>query len=144
MTTALDALIDALRRAGDYNAAAEAMPLAVLWCDEKSEFAPLLPALRARLPQLLSFGDLDPALRQGPAVWLRAAAARALPDVDLPAGEVAIVYLPGVGRDVLRTPETCSPALQPLVWLGVAGSFFGHVNGKDWTLRLFNQPECAH
>lgn len=137
MTTALDALIDALRRAGDYNAAAEAMPLAVLWCDEKSEFAPLLPALRARLPQLLSFGDLDPALRQGPAVWLRAAAARALPDVDLPAGEVAIVYLPGVGRDVLRTPETCSPALQPLVWLGVAGSFFGHVNGKDWTLRAF-------
>jgi hypothetical protein len=137
MITPLDALAEALIRAGDYNPAAEAAPEAVLWCDEKSEFAPLLPALRARLPQLLTLGSIDAASRQGPAVWLRVAAARVLPEVAWPPTEVAIVYLPGVGREVLRAAEDCPELLKPLVWLAVAGSFFGHVNGKDWTLRAF-------
>ncbi len=135
VTTPLDALIEALIRAGEHNPAAEAAPEAVLWCDEGAEFAPLLPAMRARLPQLLIYGVYEPPTRTGPAVWLRAAIGRALADPALPVDVVPIVYLPGIGRETLRAAEDCPPLLQPLVWLTVVGNRFGHVNGKDWTLR---------
>ena len=141
MTTPLDALIAALEDAGGYNAAAESQPEAVLWCDANSDFVPLLPSLRERLPHLLTYGEFDPATRTGPAVWLRAAVARALADLKLPDTAVAIVYLPGVGRDTLRGAEDCPQLLQPLVWFTVAGNPFGHVNGKDWTLRGFLAAE---
>jgi hypothetical protein len=141
MTTPLDALIDALARAADYNPATETPPDAVLWCDERREFAPLLPALRARLPQLLTYGTFDAETRMGPAVWLRAAAAGALLEVALPDGAVPVVYIPGASREVLRAAEDCPPLLRPLVWFAVAGNFFGHVNGKDWTLRGFLAAE---
>jgi len=137
VTTPLDGLIDALEAAGAYNAAAQAAPEAVLWCDLDREFASLLPAVRARLPNLLTLGEIDQAARTGPAVWLRAAAARALPDVTWPSGRPPVIYLPGVSRETLRDAEACPPLLAPLVWLGVAGAWFGHVNGKDWTLRGF-------
>ncbi len=137
MTTPLDGLIDALDAAGAYNAAAQAAPEAVIWCDADREFAPLLPALRARLPNLLTLGEIDPAARTGPAVWLRAAAVGAVPDLTWPQGKPPVIYLPSVSRETLRDAETCPPLLAPLVWLGVAGAWFGHVNGKDWTLRGF-------
>ena len=63
MTTPLDALVAAVRDAASYNAAAEAPPEAVLWCDANQEFLPLLPALRERLPELLTYGDFDAATR---------------------------------------------------------------------------------
>ena len=137
MTTPLDGLIDALETAGAYNAAAQAAPEAVLWCDADGEFAPLLPALRTRLPNLLTLGEIDPTTHTGPSVWLRAAAARALPEVSWGAGKPPVIYLPGVSRETLRDAEACPSPLAPLVWLGVAGAWFGHVNGKDWTLRGF-------
>ena len=77
VTTPLDALVAAVQCAASYNAAAEAAPETVLWCDANQEFLPLLPKLRERLPELLTYGDFDAATRTGPAVWLRAALARA-------------------------------------------------------------------
>jgi hypothetical protein len=82
MTTPLDALIGALRAASDYDPRAEAAPEALLWCDPPNEFGTLLPLLRRSLPNLLTLGDYDLDRRQGPAVWLRAAAGRALPDIS--------------------------------------------------------------
>ena len=137
MTTPLDALIAALHEAAAYNAAAEAPPEAVVWCDAGQEFLPLLPLLRERLPELLTYGDYQLSSRSGPSVWIRAAIAQAIPGVSWPDDSVPIIYLPGVGRDVLKGAEDCPPLLQPFVWLTVAGSLFGHVNGKDWTLRGF-------
>jgi hypothetical protein len=141
MTNALDALVAALEEAGGYNAAADSAPEAILWCDANREFAPLLPSLRERLPHLLTHGDFNAATRIGPAVWLRAAVARALADLKVPENVVPIIYLPGIGREILRGAEDCPPLLQPLVWFTVAGSLFGHVNGKDWTLRGFLAAE---
>ena len=137
MTTPLDTLAAAVRDAASYNAAAEAPPEAVLWCDGKQEFLSLLPALRERLPELLTYGDFDAATRTGPAVWLRAALARAVSGIDTPERVTPILYLPGVGRETLRGADDCPALLQPLVWYTVAGTLFGHVNGKDWTLRGF-------
>ena len=41
----------------------------------------------------------------------------------------------------MKGAEDCPVLLLPLVWFTVAGSFFGHVNGKDWTLRGFLAAE---
>ena len=137
MTTPLDALVSAVRDAASYNATAEAPPEAVMWCDENKEFLPLLPALRERVPELLTYGAFDPATRTGPAVWLRALLAGAVSGMEIPEGVTPIIYLPGVGRETLKNADDCPVLLQPLVWYTVAGTLFGHVNGKDWTLRGF-------
>lgn len=139
--TPLDALIVALREAGEYDPAVEAAPEAILWCDEKREFHAIIPALRQKLPQLFSLGDHDPETRTGPALWLRAAIGRAQPDVTWSEGEPAVLYLPGVSRETLRAAESCPPGLELLAWLTVSGTLFGHVNGKDWTLRGFLAAE---
>ncbi|HWL82094.1 MAG TPA: BREX-1 system phosphatase PglZ type B [Roseomonas sp.] len=138
MTTPLDALADALKAAAAHNPAAEAAPDAIVWCDATGDFASILPALRGRLPGLLTFGGYDIATRTGPALWLRAATVRQVPGVEWPVGEPPIIYLPGHARDVLRGAEDCPPELAPLVWFAVSGVFFGQPKqARDWTLRGF-------
>ena len=137
MTTPLEALITALREAGEHDVRVEAPPEAVLWCDPGREFHGTLPDLRSRLPGLLTLGEPDMVTRSGPALWLRAAAGRAIVGVEWPAAEPPILYLPGVGRETLRAAEDCPEHLKLLAWFAVSGAFFGHVNGKDWTLRGF-------
>ncbi len=138
MTTPLDALADALRHAAAFNAASEAAPEAVVWCDPAGDFAPIMPGLRARVPGLLTYGAYQPETRTGPALWLRAAAARQVPSITWPSGEPPIIYLPGIGRDVLRGAEDCPAELAPLVWFAVAGCFFGQPKqARDWGLRGF-------
>ena len=102
MTTPLVALITALRKAADYDPRVEAPPEAVLWCDPNREFAPLLPALRGVMPNLLTFGNHDPAQRQGPAIWLRAAIGRAIPAITWEGDAPAILYLPDIARETRK------------------------------------------
>jgi hypothetical protein len=138
MTTPLESLAEALRDCRRYATGAEAPPEAILWCDPGSEFRSIVPALRARLPNLLTFGTYEPASRTGPALWLRAAAGPHISDIEWAADEPPIIYLPGHGREILRGAEDCPADLAPLVWLAVAGSFFGQPKqARDWTLRGF-------
>ena len=117
MTTPLNALGESLRDCRKYASGAEAQPEAILWCDPGCEFAPILAALRSRLPNLLSFGVYDPSARTGPALWLRAAAARQVADVVWAQDEPAIIYFPGHGRDTLRGAEDCSAPSR--LWCGL-------------------------
>ena len=142
--TPLDALVAALLKAADYDPRAEAPPDALLWCDPGREFAPLIPLLRTKLRGILALDDFDPSACQGPAIWLRAAIDRALPQVSWPEDRPAIVYLPGVGRETLRATEECPAHLALLAWFAVAGALFGHPNGKDWTLRGFLASKPAY
>jgi len=137
--TALDALIVAIAAASRWNEAAEARPAALLWCDPKSECASLIPLLRGRLPHLLTFGVFDLETRMGPAIWLRAAAAGAWPDLPFAPDVVPIIWVPGVARDQLRGAEATPAPIAPLVWLAITGSVWGHRNGRDWTLRALCQ-----
>jgi hypothetical protein len=140
----LDALIDALGRAADYDPRTEGPPAALLWCDPAEEFAPLLPSLRTQLPSLMTFGEYEPGAGRGPAVWLRSAAARALPKPRWPDDRPAIIYLPSVARETLRATESCPAHLTLLTWFAVAGALFGHPNGRDWTLRGFLASKPAY
>lgn len=135
--TPFDALVDILNDAGRYDPAVQARPEAILWCDPDSSFAPLAPMLRARLPQFHTLGAYDPDTRTGPAFGFRVATAQAEAADDA----TPIVWLPGVGRDMLRDAESCPEHLEPLAWLVVSGNMFGHVNGKDWSLRAFLTAE---
>ncbi len=138
MTTPLESMVDALSASRTFASGAEAAPEAIMWFDPGSEFTPILPAMRARLPNLLTFGDFNAATRTGPALWLRAVAARQVPTVDWREAEPPVIYLPGHGRDVLRGAEDCPPDLQSLVWFAVTGVFFGQPKqARDWTLRGF-------
>lgn len=144
MTSPLDALLAALKASGEHDQRAEAPPEAVLWCDPTRDFEPILPALRRALPNLLTLGPHDAALRQGPAIWLRAAAGRAVPGVTWSSDVPPVLYLPGVARETLRAAEECPKPLQLLAWLVVAGALFGHPNGRDWTLRGFLSAKPAY
>ncbi|XZE55887.1 BREX-1 system phosphatase PglZ type B [Planctomycetaceae bacterium SH139] len=117
-------------------ASTEVPPVAVMWTDTKEEWRPLIDHLRGRLPQLVQFGkEYDPENLTGPAVWLKCVIERTLPEVNLPADKIPIIYLPGVSRQELRAGTQCPPLLQPLVELLYRGSVWTQKNGKDWTVE---------
>jgi len=136
--TFLDAVVEALLRAGSYNRNDQVCPAAVLWPDKERQWEPLLPRLRERLP-LLTFGPYAPAQHQGPAYWLRCMIAHTLAGDALPSEQTPVIYLPGVSRQELRAVEECPKALQPLAELQYRGVLWTHRNGRDWTIVAFLQ-----
>ena len=104
--TFLDALVEAVSRAGQYNKNDQVPPAVVLWPDGDRQWLPLLPRLRERLTLLTFDPDgYDPAALRGPAYWIRCMIAGTLPDAALPAGRPPVIYLPGVSRADLRAVE---------------------------------------
>jgi len=128
-------VVHALQQAARGNSHTASPPSVVLWPDKERQWASALPFLREVLPGLLEFGDFDPALRRGPAVWLKCAIAGVLPEVQFQG--VPVVYLPGVSRAELRAIESCARDLQPLAELQYRGVFWSQINAKDWTVSAF-------
>ncbi|TWT98569.1 BREX-1 system phosphatase PglZ type B [Stieleria varia] len=123
-------LVDAAK-----HSAGEVPPVAILWTDAKGEWLPLVETLRARLPQLLVHGEYDRYKRTGPAIWLKCAIARQLPEVEILEGLTPIVYLPLVSRQTLRAGTECPLQLQPLVELLYRGAVWTQKNGRDWSVE---------
>lgn len=138
--TFLDALAEAVTRAGQYNRNDQVPPAAVLWPDKERQWEALLPQLRERLP-LLTFGSYDPAQRTGPVYWLRCMIAHTLPEDRLPEGATPILYLPGISKQEIRAVEECPKLLQPLAELQYRGVLWTQKNGRDWTLAAFLQSK---
>ena len=136
----LDALVTALERAGRYNRNDQSPPAAVLWPDKERQWEPLLSQLRSKLP-LITVGPYEPALRQGPAYWVRCMLNGTLGDGWLPEGVTPIVYLPGVSKQEIRAVESCPKPLQPLAELQYRGLIWTQKNGRDWTVQAFLQSE---
>ena len=110
--TPLDALVAALLQAADYDPRAEAAPAVLLWCDPGEEFASLVPLLRTKLPGFLTFGDYQPTTCRGPAIWLRSAVGRALPEPRWPADRPAVAHSGArsfARRKNARPTLPCSP-----------------------------------
>src|SRR5216684_2650511 len=136
--TFLDALVEAIKRAGRYNKNDQVPPAVVLWTDKDRQWEPLLPLLRERLP-LLTLGSYKPAELTGPAFWLRCVIADTLPEPLLPADVTPVIYLPGISRQELRAVEDTPKLLQPLAELQYRGVLWTHKNGRDWTVAAFIQ-----
>ena len=132
--TLIDSIIEGLDSATRCSSS-EVPPIAILWTDAKSEWLPLIDVLRTRLPQLLIHGEYDPDKRTGPAVWMKCAMDRVLPDIKIPDGKTPVLYLPGVSRQDLRAGSQCPWHLQPLVELLYRGTVWTQKNGRDWTVE---------
>jgi len=137
--TLLDALVSALQRAAEYNRDDQVAPDAVLWTDGAREWEALLPALRERLPALLTLGAFSPGDRTGPAYWLRCVLSGTLPDFTVPPHTVPIIYLPGVSRQDVRAVDECPREIQPLVELQYRGVLWTQRSGRDWTVAALLQ-----
>jgi len=135
--TLLEALGSSLVAAAGSGGGEMAPPAAVIWPDEGSEWAKIVPLLLRRLPQLLILGNYDPRRRTGPAIWIKCVLGGTLPEPRLPDGSVPIVYLPGVGRQALSAGSECPKVLEPLIELLYRGVVWTQRNGKDWTLEAF-------
>jgi len=135
--TLLTLLIAQLLEAAAYNPDDVAAPATILWPDKGREWEPLLPMLRATLPQLFTLGTWVASTRTGPAVWIKCAIAGSLPDASAPTGTVPLLYLPGVGLKDLRAIEECPRELQPLAELQYRGRVWTQPNGRDWSLLAF-------
>ena len=129
--TVKDALVSLLQGASRHNHNDMVAPVAVLWTDENSVWAPVIAALRASLP-ILTLGDYQPDRLTGPAIWLRCVIDGTLSEISLPQG-VPILYLPGVSRSNLRAVESCPKKLRPLAELQYRGVFFTQASHRDWT-----------
>lgn len=135
--TVLEALLASIEKAAVHNRSVTVAPAAVLWPDEGRQWEPLLPVLRKVCPHLLTLGSYDPAKMTGPAIWLRCLLGRQLEAAGWPPEAVPVVYLPGVGRHMLRAVESCPKHLQPLAELQYRGVFWSQVNARDWTVLAF-------
>ena len=137
--TVLDALIQSLSRAGEYNRDDQVPPAVILWPDKERQWEPLMPVLRERLAHLLTLGTYDVGTRTGPGVWLRCMIARSLPEAKWTEKDIPVIYLPGVSRQELRAVAECPAPLMPLAELQYRGAFWSQVNHKDWTVLAFLQ-----
>jgi len=134
--TVFDALVAALRRAADYVKYDQEPPACVLWPDEKRQWEPLIPRLRAAMPELFTLGAYNPETRTGPAIWLRCAVTGIVPGLAaLPAHATPVLYLPDIGKEKLRAVETTPHDLQPLAELQYRGTIWNQPQGqRDWTI----------
>jgi hypothetical protein len=136
--TAFDALVAALRRAGDYNRGDQEPPAAILWPDGERQWEGVIPRLRSVLP-VLTLGPYNPDAHTGSSYWIRYALS------ERPTGENGsappIVYLPGVSRAELRAVEESPREMQPLAELQYRGTLWNQRNGRDWTIAAFLQSD---
>lgn len=132
----IDRLARSITSASTHNPNDAHAPAAILWTDEGRHWEPIVGRLRKAVPHLLVLGSYDPDALTGPAIWLRCAVDGAL-DEPLSSDEPAVVYLPGVSRQDLGSPDTCPDSLKPLVELQYRGTCWTQKNGKDWTVEAF-------
>ncbi len=139
MSTLAHRLRQVLREAGTaYNSNDQVAPAAVLWADGERQWEPVVQRLRTEVPHLFTLGAYDPSTRTGPAIYLKALIAGALPEHYQPQpGVVPILYLPGIQRDDIKPREECSPLLQPLAELQFRGTSFHQRGGAEWTVYAF-------
>lgn len=135
--TVLEALRDSITTAGRYNPNDMVRPTAILWSDPNGQWSLVVSQLQSLMPELLALGDFQPERKTGPAIWLRCAIERTLPEMEIPERAVPIIYLPNISRQTLRNLHECPDALKPLVELQYRGTTWTQKNGKDWTVEAF-------
>ncbi len=130
--TVLDRLSAAIDYAASYDGNIVVPPSAILWSDSAGQWETSIEFLR-RQRRIATLGLYDPVTGRGPAYWLRCVVAGTV-DLAGPQGRT-IIYLPGVGREDLRSVAATDQRLAPLAPLQHRSQWFTQSNGKDWTVR---------
>ena len=139
MARILDHFVTSLRAAASFNPDVQAAPFCILWTDSDRQWEVIIARLQQEMPELFILGDYAPAIRRGPAIWLRCVLARLLDDVELPPDVTPVFYLPGISRQDLRAIDSCPDHLKPLAELQYRGVIWSQVNAKDWTILAYLQ-----
>ena len=134
--TVLECLAQSLRQSAAHDGNATVPPAAVIWPDEDSQWAPIIPEL-AKHCRILTLGPYDASTYTGPALWLRCAVAGTLDEVPGFVDGPPVMYLPGISRAALKSASASNPGLAPLVPLQYRSQLFSQANGRDWTIRAF-------
>jgi hypothetical protein len=132
-----DKIIKALKLGIQHNSSLMDKPEVILWPDPESQWKDVIPTLQHELPELLTYGQYNPAQKSGPAIWVKCMVARLLPEADWSEDSVPIIYLPGISKSDLRKVETAVFDLQPLLEYQYTGNLFLQENGKEWTVLAF-------
>jgi hypothetical protein len=114
-----------------------APPVALLWTDPDAQWRATIPSLQQAIPELYVLGEFDADARTGPVIWLRCIVDRTLVEGSPPPGIIPILYLPSVGRQILRAAGDCPRDLQPLIELQFRGAVWHQASGRDWTVLAF-------
>ncbi|MGA2641066.1 MAG: BREX-1 system phosphatase PglZ type B [Spirochaetia bacterium] len=133
--TIVQALVQAVRNAGAPGGGPGGAR-SVIWPDRNREWESVLESIRALMPELHAYGAYDPAIRQGPALWLACVEARVIAP-KASSDRIPVIYLPGISRDELRDPEDLPVELQPLAAVRFRGAEWVQANGSDWTPASF-------
>lgn len=139
MTSVLDVVSKALRKAAKFNPESNVPPAAVFWPDPGRAWEPVIRHLQESLP-ILALGAYEPGKAQGPAIWIRAALS-ASDSLELPSYMPAhdgehpwVIYLPGHGRSSLSDVASLDPALSPLAEVALRSNWWpSELNQSAWT-----------
>lgn len=143
MTLVRAVVAKALRDAAAFNAAANSAPAAVLWVDPDRAWEPVIRSLQEAVP-ILILGEYDPAIAQGPALWLRAVLAS--PSTAELSPHLAerdernpwVIYLPGISRGAVIEASTLDDSLAPLAEVAVRSNWWPSALGQaPWTPHSF-------
>lgn len=135
--TIYDKVLKALHQAENHNSQIMVKPEVILWPDLEKQWAEVMAILQEALPQLLIYGDYEPAKKQGPAIWLKCMVTKNLPEADWDNSVTPIIYLPGVSKQDLRNVENAVFNFQPLLEYQYTGTTFLQENGREWTVLAF-------
>lgn len=131
--TLIDRIVQLVNGAGAYDPNVVVEPEAIIWTDEQRQWEVLIPHLRNKIP-IVEYGAYEPDAFRGPAYWLRCVVAKTIVPSGLPDGRL-VLYLPGVSREMLRTRAVGNNDLGAVGGLQHRSTWFGHPNGRDWTVR---------
>lgn len=132
-----DKVLKALHQAENHNSQIMVKPEVILWPDPEKQWEEVMAILQEALPQLLIYGDYEPAKKQGPAIWLKCMVTKNLPEADWGSNVTPIIYLPGVSKQDLRNVENAVFNFQPLLEYQYTGTTFLQENGREWTVLAF-------
>lgn len=132
-----DKIIKALKLSTLHNSSVMDRPEVILWPDPEEQWKAAIPVLKHELPELLTYGQYETGLKQGPAIWIKCMVSKMLPEANWEHNTIPIIYLPGISKTDLRKVETAVFDLQPLLEYQYTGNLFLQENGKEWTILAF-------
>jgi hypothetical protein len=133
----IDKLITSLRQAAAYDRNTQVAPACILWTDKEHQWERTIPILQQHISELLIFGDFNPGIRTGTAIWLKCALAGKIDNILVDKRNPLVIYLPGISRQDLRAVDNCPENLKPLAELQYRGAIWSQTNGKDFTVLAF-------